>query len=77
MSVASGGTDADKVGSDDTRSPVGRRESSAHPAVDCRVVHESGNTHGGVEEEEPHRCLPLTPLWWPVDLDPTTGKVPS
>lgn len=68
MTAASGGKDDGEADSRrDSGSLGGVREGSAHPAVDCRVV----------EGEELRRCLPLTPPWWPVDLDPTTGKVPS
>lgn len=44
----------------------------ADPDVDCRVLDGAGQG-----EAEPRRCLPLTPSWWPVDLDPATGKVPA
>ena len=44
---------------------------SANPAVDCRVLGPAGQG----EAELPRRCLPLTPPWWPIDLDPATGKV--
>lgn len=47
-------------------------DGSANPAVDCRVLGEAGQG-----EAELRRCLPLTPPWWPVDLDPATGKVPA
>lgn len=44
-----------------------------NPAVDCRIVEAEGSDQGG----EPRHCLPLAPPWWPVDLDPATGKVPA
>eukprot|EP00752_Nemacystus_decipiens_P009573 g8553.t1 len=44
----------------------------ANPAMECCVVDETGQG-----EAEVRRCLPLTPRWWPVDLDPATGKVPA
>lgn len=47
-------------------------DSSASPAVDCRVLDGAGQG-----EAELRRCLPLTPPWWPADLDPATGKVPA
>eukprot|EP00903_Cladosiphon_okamuranus_P009194 g8781.t1 len=48
-------------------------DGSANPAVDCCVLGGAGQG----EEELQRRCLPLTPPWWPVDLDPATGKVPA
>ncbi|CAM9171040.1 unnamed protein product, partial [Ectocarpus sp. 13 AM-2016] len=69
LSPASGGTDASKTGN--TGSAGGQEDSHAHPALDCRVVDASSQG-----EEEQRRCSPLIPPWWPVDLDPTTGKVP-
>ncbi|CAN0187708.1 unnamed protein product [Scytosiphon promiscuus] len=77
MAAASGGTDDGKTDSVNAGSPDRRQAGSARPAVDCRVVHEPGHGKGGEEGEERRRCLPLTPPWWPKDLDPSTGKVPS
>lgn len=74
MSAASGDTDDGVTDSNDAGSSGGRREMSAHPAVDCRVAEKTGHGEGG---QEPRRFLPLTPPWWPEDLDPNTGKVPS
>ena len=47
-------------------------DGSANPEVDCCVLDEAGQG-----EAELRRCLPLMPPWWPVDLDPATGKVPA
>ncbi|CAM9726824.1 unnamed protein product, partial [Ectocarpus sp. 12 AP-2014] len=69
LSPASGGTDTSKTGN--TGSAGGQEDSHAHPALDCRVVDASSPG-----EEEQRRCSPFIPPWWPVDLDPTTGKVP-
>ncbi|CAM9238552.1 unnamed protein product [Ectocarpus fasciculatus] len=70
LSPASGvSTDASETVS--TGLPGAQEDSHVHPALDCRVV---GASSQG--EEERRRCLPLIPPWWPVDLDPATGKVP-
>lgn len=53
--------------------PASGPDGSANPAVDCCVLDGAGQG----EAELPRRCLPLTPPWWPVDLDPATGKVPA
>lgn len=66
-----------EAGLDDADSPVPSEPEAAaggkmNPAVDCRIAEDEGSDKGG----EPRRCLPLAPPWWPVDLDPATGKVP-
>lgn len=72
MSATSGGTGLGEAGSNSTGATGGQPDSSTNPVVDCCIVNGSG---GG--EDPPRRCLPLTPPWWPVDLDPATGKIPS
>lgn len=77
MSPASGSrTTLDNDAADDDTVPPPDSEAAAGktiPAVDCRIARAEGSDQGG----EARQCLPLVPPWWPVDLDPATGKVPA
>ncbi|CAM9286295.1 unnamed protein product [Laminaria digitata] len=73
LSPASGRTKLDND-ADDAVPPepeAGLAGGKTNPAVDCLIAGAEGSGQGG----EARRCLPLLPPWWPVDLDPATGKV--